>query len=99
MALPVSEAGTARTMKPGIAAKVKPIPMPAIPADTNASHRARCSSAKNRVDAANISDPKGIMLLTPNRLVYAVKHRLAKNDPTDKGTNTIPDTRMEAPNP
>ncbi len=56
-------------MNPGIAANVKPIPMPAIPAATNASHRARCSTVKNRVDAANIREPKGIMLLTPKRFV------------------------------
>ncbi len=99
MALPVSEAGTATMMKPGMAAKVKPIPIPAIPAATNASQSARCSTAKNRVDTANTTEPNGIMLRTPNRLVYAVRHRLATKDPAERGTKTRPDVRMEAPKP
>jgi hypothetical protein len=86
-------------MKPGIAANVNPMPMPAIPTARKACQIEVWSRAKNNMAAANTSEPSGIIGRVPKRCEKAGRKRLETKVPTESGTSMNPATTTEAPKP
>ena len=86
-------------MNPGMAAKVKPIPIPAKPATTNASHKARCSMAKNSMVAAKTTEPKGIMLRIAEASHVGRQAATGQEGPDGEGDEHQARDQDGAPNP